>query len=143
MSALARWDEAETAYHEALALGREFEAPAAIATALAGRARVALGRGEPDAAWAWADEAWALLAVHQPAAVYEPLRTYLTCYEALAANADPRADGVIERAHAILMEQASWIDEPEWRRSFLDNVAAHRDIQQAYAARLAATEARP
>jgi hypothetical protein len=58
----------------------------------------------------------------------EPLRIYLTCYRILKANADPRAEEVLAEAHNLLQERAAKITDKELRRSFLENVAAHREL---------------
>lgn len=133
LGGLGRWAEADTAYAEALSLGREMKAASAIISALAGRARVALAGENRPTARRLARECLALLAGHRPASLYEPLRTYLTCYQALAASGEPRADEVLGVAHDLLMEQASWIEEPTWRHSFLENVTTHRELQRLVA----------
>ena len=57
-----------------------------------------------------------------------PLRIYLTCYQVLQANDDPRADRVLITAYDLLQERAAKIDDELLRRSYLENVAAHREI---------------
>jgi adenylate cyclase len=64
----------------------------------------------------------------------EILRVDLTCYQVLHAANDPRADAVLERAHAQLQEQATKITDEAMRRSFLENVPYHREIVAAWAA---------
>jgi len=64
----------------------------------------------------------------------EPLRVYLTCYRVLRANEDPRAGEVLSAAHRLLQERAARIDDEQLRRSFLENVAAHREIIEAWEA---------
>jgi hypothetical protein len=58
----------------------------------------------------------------------EPFRAHLTCYHVLGAGDDPRARGILEQAHRLLQERAAKISDAEERRSFLENVAAHREI---------------
>jgi hypothetical protein len=58
----------------------------------------------------------------------EPLRVYLTCYRVLSASQDPRAGEVLDAAYRLLQERATHIDDEDLRRSFLENVAAHREI---------------
>ena len=62
----------------------------------------------------------------------EPLRVYLTCYLVLRANHDPRAREILDAAYRLLQERATHIDDEELRRSFLENVAAHREIARAW-----------
>ena len=49
-------------------------------------------------------------------------------YRVLRANGDPRAEEVLEEAHNLLQERAAKITDEELRRSFLENVSAHREI---------------
>ena len=55
-----------------------------------------------------------------------------SCYRALRANQDPRALGVLTKAYRLLQDWAAKIDEGTWRRSFLENVPAHREIAAEY-----------
>ena len=54
------------------------------------------------------------------------------CYRALQASQDPRAQGVLTKAYRMLLDWADKIDEEKWRRSFLENVPAHREILAEY-----------
>lgn len=63
----------------------------------------------------------------------EPFRVYLTCYRVLQASRDSRSQGVLNMAHSLLQEQAGKIADEEVRRSFLENVAAHREILSEHA----------
>jgi hypothetical protein len=58
----------------------------------------------------------------------ESLQVYLTCYRVLRAAQDPRAQETLGTAYALLQERAAKIGDAETRRSFLENVAAHREI---------------
>jgi predicted ATPase/DNA-binding SARP family transcriptional activator/class 3 adenylate cyclase len=102
---------------------------------LAGRARVHLAQGEPGAALACVEE---ILDQMETDPIFhftlEPLRLYLTCYRVLCANEDPRAGPVLQAAYDLLQEQAAKFDNPALRRSFLENVAAHREIVALYSA---------
>jgi hypothetical protein len=59
-----------------------------------------------------------------------PFRVYLTCYRVLQAGHDPRAGEVLETAHRLLHERAAKIEDERLRRSFLEQVPAHREITQ-------------
>ena len=59
---------------------------------------------------------------------YEPLRIYLTCYQVLRATEDQMAQEVLTTAAQLLQERAARIEDEETRRSFLENVAVHREI---------------
>ena len=62
------------------------------------------------------------------------LNILLMCYRVLSANEDPRADGMLQFAHAQLLTLAAQFDE-DARRSFLENVPAHREIASEWAKR--------
>ena len=57
-----------------------------------------------------------------------PLRIYATCYRVLSANGDPRAGEILGAAYPLLRERAATIEGGDLRRSYLENVAAHRQI---------------
>jgi hypothetical protein len=63
---------------------------------------------------------------------YEPMRVYLTCYRVLEASKDPRAAEVLATAHSLLQERAAKIEDEEMRRSFLENVPAHRELVEVW-----------
>jgi hypothetical protein len=65
-------------------------------------------------------------------AIEEPLRVYLACYRVLLASGDPRASEILEKAHNLLQERAALIDDEDLRRSYLENVAEHREIVAAW-----------
>ncbi|HMQ51597.1 MAG TPA: tetratricopeptide repeat protein [Anaerolineae bacterium] len=62
----------------------------------------------------------------------EPFRIYLTCYQVLKAAGDPQADDLLKDAYRQLKERAARITEESLRHSFLENVAAHREIIKAF-----------
>ena len=64
--------------------------------------------------------------------VYEPSWVCLICYRVLRAHEDPRAGELLEAAHRLLQARARQIDDQALRRSFLENVAANREIVAAW-----------
>ena len=58
-----------------------------------------------------------------------PLRVHLTCYQALEAGGDKRAEGVLDRAIVLLDDQAACISDAELRHSFLHRVPYHQSLQ--------------
>jgi hypothetical protein len=64
----------------------------------------------------------------------EPLRILLTCSRVLDAADDPRAGGILETAHSLLMKRAGTIPDETLRLSYLDNVEAHRKIRRLWTA---------
>lgn len=59
------------------------------------------------------------------------LQVHLVSWRILEAAADPRARAVLTRAYEMLQSQAAKMDD-DMRRSFLENVPAHREIIAAY-----------
>jgi DNA-binding SARP family transcriptional activator/predicted ATPase len=98
-------------------------------------ARVALAQG--DAAQAAALVAPVLPDLEQtaPPGLEEPALAYLTCYRALIAWGDARADAVLATGHALLQERAGQFGDDERRARFLDALPAHRDLLAAWRAR--------
>ena len=58
----------------------------------------------------------------------EPLRLYWTCYSALRANDDPRADGILAAACALLQSRAALISDETRRRTFVHGIDVNRKI---------------
>jgi tetratricopeptide (TPR) repeat protein len=121
--------EAADAYRQTLTMYRERGQHHLAVEPLAGLARVALAQGNMTGAVAHAGEILDYMEDH-PAlhGTLEPLRIYLTCYRVLLANGDPRAEKILDAAHRLLQERAATIEDQELRRSYLENVAAHREI---------------
>jgi class 3 adenylate cyclase/tetratricopeptide (TPR) repeat protein len=130
LAGLGRLAEAAAAYQQALALRRELGQSNLAMETLAGLARVALAQGNLSQAQAQVEEILSYLYLESNPldGTQEPFRVYLTCYRVLRANQDPRAWDILSSAHNLLQEQAAKILDEELRRSFLENVAAHREI---------------
>jgi tetratricopeptide (TPR) repeat protein len=137
---LGRQDEAVDAYQGGLAIARELKEYNVVIESLAGLARVSMDEGDQVQALAWVDELLDYLAERSLDGTYEPFRVYLTCYQVLDAARDVRARDILTTAYRLLQQQASGIEDEDLRRSFLQNVAAHRAIAQAYEARLSELE---
>jgi tetratricopeptide (TPR) repeat protein len=95
--------------------------------------RIALLRGETTALWEALPLVEKLLRYWEKyptlrGVPFEPFETCWTCYRLLQALHDPRAPEVLERAYNLVQAQAGKLQDPEHRRMFLKNVAAHRDI---------------
>jgi tetratricopeptide (TPR) repeat protein len=120
--------EAVESYRQALSLHREGGRHHFAQEALAGLIRVALAQGHLIQAQAYADELLPQLKIERLYGAREPFRVYLTCYRLLLAGQDPRADTVLATAHHLLQERAANIEDERLRRSFLENMAAHREI---------------
>jgi len=125
LAGLGSLTEAADAYRQALTTRREF----LVAEPTAGLARVALAQGDLAGAQAHVDGILDYMA-DRPAleGTKEPLRIYLTCYRVLSANGDRRAAEILDTAYRLLQERAATIEDENLRRSYLENVPAHREI---------------
>jgi hypothetical protein len=127
-------EEALAAYNQALALRREAGAANLVAETQAGLARAALAGQDLPGALVHVEEILSFLEVAQAEegralqGNEEPLRIYLTCCQVLVASEDPRTSEVLEAARRELEGQAGRIPDAATRRSFLENVATHREI---------------
>jgi len=133
LMALGHRDGAVDAYREALALMRELGQWSRTSQPLAGQACVSLAQGDLAQAQTHVEEIMSRLGTGIPIGIMEPFRVYLTCYRVLLANGDPRAQAILETGHRLLQETAAKISNEEERRSYLENVAANREIVSAYA----------
>lgn len=105
--------------------------------ALAGLARASLALGDQAQGLSHVEGLLDHLGTGIVESSHEPLLIYLTCYRVLHAARDPRAQKVLGSAHSLLQERAARIPDEEMRRSYLEEVAAHREITAAYFASLA------
>jgi hypothetical protein len=121
--------KAADAYRQALVLWRESGESYKAMESLAGLARASLVLGDRTQALAHVEEILSYMETHHTLeGTREPLWVYLTCYRILRASGDARAPAVLNDAYCLLQESAANIPEGELRRSFLENVAAHRAI---------------
>lgn len=129
---LHRFDEAETAYRQALTLTKQKSGCTDRWLAQAGLAQLYLNLQQPKQAAIQLEglEPFLVsLALDDP---YEqPFSLVWTCYRVFSANHDPRAQVILQRGYHLLMEQAAKIDSQALRRSFLENIPAHRAIVEA------------
>ncbi len=58
----------------------------------------------------------------------DPMWIYLTCYKALLANNDLRAQDILSEAQKLLQDQVLKIEDPDLHYSFLNNVKTNREI---------------
>ena len=125
-------DEAVTAYRQAAAIRQELGEPHLVAEVLSGLARVSLAQSDPAQALAYTEQIMSHLQNGSLDGVDEPIRVYLTCYRILCAHHDPRAEAILETAYALLQTWAANINDEAVCRTFLENVAAHRDLLAVY-----------
>jgi DNA-binding SARP family transcriptional activator/Tfp pilus assembly protein PilF len=133
LAALGRQVEAADSYRQALTLRRELGQQNLTMEPLAGLAEVALAQQDLALALAYVAEILGYLDGGGTLdGTDEPIRIYLICYQALHANQDPRSDAILETAHRFLQEVAARIEDEALRRSYLENVPAHRELIAVY-----------
>jgi len=130
---LGQLAEAGDAYQQALTLRKELVQPYRATEALAGLARASLAQGNRAQAQLHIEEILSYLETGTLDGTDEPARVYLTCFRVLRANGDPRADDILEEGYQFLQKRAAKISDEEERRSFLESIAAHREIASEYA----------
>jgi PAS domain S-box-containing protein len=128
LAGLGRLAEAVESYQQALTQWRETGQHDLAMESLAGLARVSLAQEDLPQAQAQVKEILSYLETDTLEGTDEPFRIYLTCYYVLRANKDPRAQDILETTRRLLQEQVARISDEELRRSFLENVPAHREI---------------
>jgi tetratricopeptide (TPR) repeat protein len=126
LAGLGELDAAATAYQQAIALRQELGQEILAITSQAGLAGVELAQG--NLAQAQGHVVSILEYLQAGGGLETPARIYLTCHLVLAASQDPRAGDILETAHRLLQEQARSIPDEEARRSFLENIPAHRQV---------------
>ncbi len=137
LTGLGQLDQAADAYEQALAVRRELNQPHLVTESQAGLARLALIQDKNDRAQEYVEAVLTYLKSHNLNGTSEPFRVYLTCYHILQVNDDPRAHDILTTAHDLLQKRAARIEDDALRRSFLENVSAHRRIIAAYRERQA------
>jgi tetratricopeptide (TPR) repeat protein len=128
LEGLSKWEEAGNTYRQAVAIYRASGRHDAASDPAAGLARVSLACGDLTTALQQVEEILVEFKDGNVAGADFPLAAYLTCFKVLEAVDDPRAQEILNTAHGLLQEQAVRISDEELRRSFLQNVAAHREI---------------
>jgi adenylate cyclase len=124
--------EATDAYQQGMILRRGLGQPHMVMEPLAGLARIRLIQEKPGEAKTFVDEILGFLENHTLDGTEEPIHVYFTCYRVLMANQDKRATEVLSTAYSLVQDRAAKITEEEMRRSYLENVAANREIVQEF-----------
>ncbi len=125
---LEQIEEASDAYRRAVEVRRDINQFHLAMESLAGLARVHFAQGALAEAQTQVEEILTYLEEHTLDGTEEPARVYLTCYQILLANQDPRAGAILNTVHHLLQKRASRINDEAMRRSFLENVAAHQQV---------------
>lgn len=120
---------AERRFEESRGIFTDLGALGPAADAWAGLARCNLAQGRLNEARRDATEIWTYLSEHGTEGLESPVWVYQTCADIFDAVGDrDRTRAAVEAGHRELMERAGKISDPEWRRSYLENVAEHRAV---------------
>ncbi|MEW5958264.1 MAG: tetratricopeptide repeat protein [Chloroflexota bacterium] len=130
--------EAAKIYHQAINLRRDLGQSHLALDPQAGLAQTLLAQGILPQAQLVVDEILPHLKSGSPALSLEkmlagsddPGQIYLSCYQVLEANQDPRAQTILRTGHHFLRQRAAKIGDEEQRRLFLERVATHQKIEQ-------------
>ncbi|MCE7988792.1 MAG: hypothetical protein DYG89_47155 [Caldilinea sp. CFX5] len=125
---------AADSYQEALGYYHKVGDRGSATEAQAGLAQVALAQGDLRGAQQWVVQLLPVLAAQPRAGFNSPFFAYLACYRVLAANQDERAPTILEQGWRLLLDYAAAIPDPALRRSFLEGVAVHRELQALHEA---------
>jgi len=139
LTAAGSLDEAAAMYRQGLAVALQLDRAPEAMEYRAGLAHIALKQQHLDQALVYVEEILRYVEIDSLDGAMEPFQVYLICYNVLRANQDPRARQVLEIAHNILQGKAAKIEDESLRRSFLEQVVAHRDVLVAYDELLAQT----
>lgn len=126
--------EATSVYQQSMQLRQELGETNRVMEARAGLARVALALNNLDTAQAEVEAILHHLTQHTVDGTEEPLLIYLTCYQVLATNRDPRAETTLQSAYTQLQQRAAHIDDLRLRSSFLENSSVHQTLTTLWAA---------
>lgn len=130
--ARGEYSNAADSYAQAVDIRLLHHQPHLALQSQAGLARVRIAQGRTAHALALVDPIVAQLAALRQQDVEDPSMLWLNCYWVLWANNDRRAEAVLVEAHDIVQERAGRISDPAMRRTFLHNIAVHRQIIDAW-----------
>jgi hypothetical protein len=133
--ARARMDQpdlAAAAYQQAVAWYITIGNMAMAVEPQAGLVQLALAQDDRVRAQTLVELMLPVLSERPGARVLTPFYAYLICYQVLEAIQDTRAATVLQTAQRLLQEYAAQIPNTALRRSFLENVATHRDLLRVY-----------
>jgi predicted ATPase/class 3 adenylate cyclase len=125
---LGQLSEAVESYERSLTLRRELGQQNLEMEALAGMARALLTQNKTAEALAHVETILLYLITGSLNGTDEPIRIYLTCYYALKAADDPRAEKTLITAYNFLQERAERIQDDALRQSFMQNVPSNREL---------------
>ena len=120
--------EAEIKYRRALDLHEELGSRARLVEARAALAEVVAAQGRDDEAHKLVEEVLDHVRSHGTDGIEEPVAALLSCRKALGASDEIIAAELIDLAKAHVEKTSARISDPAIRRSFVEEVQAHRRL---------------
>jgi tetratricopeptide (TPR) repeat protein len=127
-------NEAAKAYQQALKLRREMGQHYLATEPLTGLAQIAMDQGKITVAQNHVKEIISYLETGSLNGTDDPIHVYLICYQVLQVTDPPHAIVILKEAYHLLQERAAKINDHELRKSFMENVAANRELIAAFRA---------
>lgn len=117
--------------NRSLSIREQLQTPVLIVEAQAALAQVAFQNRNPAGALKEIEPALAYME-KDPGfeGAEEPLRIYLVCCQILKENKDPRFNGALEKARALLEAQAVKLPDENTRRLFIENVPWRKTLRE-------------
>ena len=123
-----KWSDAEAVLQEALVLRQKMGlAYLAIETQTA-LVRLMLAQNKKAEAQTLVQEVINYLTDGSIDGTEEPVRIYLTCYQALRTSNKAAAQKHLASALQLLQEQVEQLDDPAFRQAVLQNIPAHKEL---------------
>lgn len=130
LAGLGRFNDAEGAFREALAIRGDLGQSNKSVEALAGLAHIFSLQGDQTLAYQYVQEILDKMGNDMSLDGVEDLaQVYLTCYQVLQANHDSRAADVLESAMKYLDGLVKMMDDQYLRKSFWENIHVHRELR--------------
>ena len=120
------------ALNDALTIAEQIDLPMFTVLVRAGHMERLLADGQPEAAAAHASAVWRFLEDNEPNPTLSPMYVYIQTIHSFRATADNRAEHLIERAHAVLMERADRIADEFMRYQYVNEVRPDRELRALY-----------
>jgi tetratricopeptide (TPR) repeat protein len=125
------YELAESRFCEAWESFNQIGAPGYAMDALSGMARCALETGRLEQAGKHSLEICSYLDENGSQGMEFPILAYLTCARIFEQTGDDeRRRQSIEKGYQQLMERAEKISDPEWKKTYLEQVSEHRTIRE-------------
>ncbi|MBV7332170.1 tetratricopeptide repeat protein [Chloroflexi bacterium TSY] len=99
---------------------------------LAALADIHWQRGEHEQARLYANEILQFIETNFPSDLIDPFYIYAVCHDILDADQDPRATALCKDTYELLQKHADSIEQPNWKKSFLESWESHRRIMTAF-----------